>query len=522
MPRDCFRLRWAQASWAACLFLLGLASLGVLSVVGYCVVQRMAFPYELSTMEGCFADHARRVAAGKPIYAEPSAEFLALLYTPVSHYVAAFFMKLGADGFRAVRLTALLGIIGASLVGMWLAARTSRRSWMALMVPVLVAASYFDIDAYYDVGRPDNLMTLFYVLSVAALTLRSERLALVVFVLAALGLVYTKHSAAIMLVVLFPGVLLVRRALAVECAILLAAASAALFWWIDRATEGWFKTYVVEQTAGHSVTNEGLLRSINMDFLGSFALITATTVGSAGVLLMARIRRRRSNEGRSGRADETGRSFVLLLWGTVAAAVYSAASRWNVGGAANVLAPYAVMGAILLPVAVARAADGAGSVPRQALAWRVGLLVMLVAVLGGFAPVQMHVPTSSHVALWHGFRATLAAYGPPERIWVLRHGSAFGAGVDDPMGIHASAIADYLGGYFGPRRQTDWPADIVRRVQDRYYAAIVVGQVPLPDVDRLLERYYEPDPAQLEPFSLPCFSGWYKGPERVWIPRRRY
>ena len=83
-PRT-FRLRLRYASWLCCLGVLGVASLCVVGLVAFCVAVRLAYPFELSQMEGCFVDHARRAAAGKPIYGPPSAEFVALLYTPASH-----------------------------------------------------------------------------------------------------------------------------------------------------------------------------------------------------------------------------------------------------------------------------------------------------------------------------------------------------------------------------------------------------------------------------------------------------
>jgi hypothetical protein len=481
----------------------------MLGLVGICVARRWPYPFELSWMEGCLVDHARRAASGKPLYGPPSCEFIPLLYAPISHYVASWFIRAGLDGFLAVRAVSILGILGAILVGMWLVARATRHQLICLLVPALVASTYFDVDTNYDIGRPDNLMVFFFVLAVGALSLRSLRVALPMFLIAALGAIYTKQSAVILIAVLLMGLLLIRWQLAVLGALTLPVTVGVVFACFQQETRGWFYVYTVELPSHHGLTHTGLVNALSDDFLGSFILTTTAVILSVVVVTVTRSRSNLPPDPRCQR-------FRLLLIATIAAATYSALSRWNIGGAANVLVPYAVMGSLFLPVAVASAAEQLGNPVRRAIGWRLGMLVLCFAVAGGLRDFRKYLPTPQDEINWRRFQMGLARYGPPERIWVLCHGAALGAGVSDPMRPHLAAMSDYVGGAFGTMTGRKLPEDLFRLVRQRYFHAIVVLE-DYPPIWKWLETYYEPDDSP--PVTLPLFSTLRLGSERILVPK---
>ena len=269
-PQPRFRLRFRRASWLLCLAVLGMVSALVVGVVLFCVVRRAVYPFELSWMEGCFVDHARRVAAGEALYAPASAEFISLPYTPIVHFVAAWLMRMGVGGFLATRLVSILSVLVAALVGMWLATRATRHKLMCLLVPVLIAARYFDVDGYYDVARPDNLVALFSVLALAALTLRSAFLAVPLFVLFATGAIFTKQSSFVLFAVLLVGLSFVRWRVALVSSIALSAVVAEAFVWVNSATGGWFRVFILDIPSRHYVSHRALAHSLVCDFLGDF------------------------------------------------------------------------------------------------------------------------------------------------------------------------------------------------------------------------------------------------------------
>lgn len=463
-------------------------------------------------MEGCVVDHARRISAGMPLYAEPSADFIPLLYTPLSYYVTSLFIGLGS--FTAARLVSILSVTGAILTTTFLAGRAAPTRWMSVWVVPLVLATYFAVDGQYDVARADNLLVLLASLSVLALNLKSARAAVAAFVPLATAAVYTKQSALIFFVVLLAATLLVRRRVALLAGPLWAAAVAAIFAWANLATDGWFRIYTWDLPGHIGFSAASLWRSLREDFFGDLLLPTLGLIAGAGALF---VRRRDGREPRPAR----DRGFRLLLAAAVGAAVYSAASRWSIGGARNVLILYAVLGSAFLPVSLARIGESIGS-ERRWLARRATLLVLAVAMLAPLDSPRSYLPTEAGRAVWARFHAALSQYGSADDVWVVAHGAGAGAGDSAPTRPHLSTMMNFLGagsGRWGSPTGHQLPADLLQRIERREFAAIVVL-----DWDRLTQAliasHYRPDPLR-EPFELPEYTGWQPGPERVWIPRDR-
>lgn len=495
-----------------CVGALAVTSLSVLCLVAVCVAQRFAYPFELSWMEGCIVDHARRAAAGRPIHGPPSSEFIALLYTPLSHYVASWFIRAGMEGFVAVRALSILGITGAGLIGMWLASRATQHKWIGLLVPVLIASTYFDVNAYYDVGRPDNLLAFFCVLAVTALSLRTTARALPLFVIAALGALFTKQSSVIFIAALLAGLFVVRRRLAVLAGVALATVGGAMAIHLQKATDGWLYVYTVELPSSLGWNPLGLVESLATDFFGSFALPTTAVILTAAVAMVTRSRSRRA-------LDSRQRTFRVLLIGTVAAGIFSATSRATVGGAENALIPYAVMGSVFFPVAVVTVVERFGDVMQRAVGWHLGLLVLAIAAAGGLADPSGYIPTKQDEVRWRRFRTELTRYGPPQRLWVPCHGAALGAGDDAPMRPHLITITNYIGRDFSTEGERKLPEDLTALIEEQYFRAVVMRKYRR-GLQKLIKRYYKPDDSA-PVFVLPVFSGWHPGPERIWIPRGR-
>ncbi len=509
-PRLGRRLR--RISWLVCLGLLAATSLWELKVVGFCVSHRLRYPFELSWMEGALVDHARRLAAGGSIYAPPSAEFVPLLYTPVSHHVASWLIRAGVDGFRATRLVSILSLVGATGVGMWLVTRATRHKLMSLLVPVLVAGTYFDVDAYYDVARPDNLMVLFCMLAVAALTASSAMIATPLFVIFASLAIFAKQPAAVFVAALLLGLATIRPRLALFGGLILLLVVATAFTWMDRTTEGWFHVYTVELPSYHGFIEGGLMKSLIDDLHGRFPAFTY-------VMLLSLVAVAWLRSGPRDPRDPRRRTFLVLLIALVGATPFTVLSRWHHGGAANVLALYAVLGAALLPAAVARAADALGPPVRRALGWRIAMLLLSVVVamkIGGMEQIDRHVPTEYDARVWRRFRADLAEYGPPRRVWVPFHGAAVGALPGDPARPHATAIWDYIGGVYGIPTGRRLPNDLVNLIEERFFNVIVFKDRDTL-IERLIQPAYRPATGQ-DAVDLPTFSGWSLGRESFWVP----
>lgn len=493
-----------------CLAVSSAIGLGVVALVVFCVSRRFGHPYELYWMEGCVVDHARRIAAGLPLYAEPSADFIPLLYTPLSYHVTALLLDLGS--FAAARLVSILSVAGAILTCTYLAARALPARWMSVWVTPLVMATYFAVDGQYDVARADNLLVLLVALSVLALTLRNARIAVAAFVPLATAAVFTKQSVLIFFVVLLASAVVVRRRVALPAALLWAAAVAAIFAWANWVTDGWFRIFTWDLPGHIGFSEATLWRSVREDFFGNLLLPTLGLLAGLVTLIMP-------SRSRDESAVQRDRDFRLLLAAAGGAAIYSAASRWSIGGARNVLILYAVLGSAFLPVSLAGIVERIGS-KRRWLARRVTLLILAVAMLLPLESPASYIPTDAGRAAWARFHTMLAQYGRADQVWVVAHGAGAGGDESAPTRPHLSTMMNYLGagsGRWGGPTGHQLPADLMRRIEGREFAAIVVL-----DWDRLTQAliapYYRPDPLQ-EPFELPEYTGWHPGPERVWIPR---
>jgi hypothetical protein len=494
-----------------CLILLILVSAVVVGLVAWTISSRLSYPFELSKMEGGIVDHARRVARGEPVYSPPSAEFIPFLYAPLSHFAAGGLVALGIDGFLAARLVSLTGFALAVGIGIWLVARGTTQAWLWAIVPVLVAARYFDVEGFYDQARPDNLMSGWFMVAVAALTLRRTAVIVPLFVLAAALAFWTKQSALLLLFALLAGYALLNWRTAVLCAVPAFSSIAISFPLYSWMNDGWPWIYTMEAPSYHSLDHGGVLRSLGTDMLGSFAIASlAAGLGAASLLLT----RTRPGPG----ASDLERTRFMVVVAAVAAGGFAVASRWQPISVRNVLVVFAIASSVALPVVVAWGIEQLGSQERRRTAWNLGMLIFCAAIVGGIRNPASFVPTAEAVDQWRDFRRAAATYGPPERVWVSLHGSAYGAAAGDVMHLHSGALYDYVGGHFGEPTGYPMPEDLVQRIERQYYDAILVADWD-ERVEALIGDRYAPDPAG-EPIRIPAYSGYGAALERFWIPRR--
>lgn len=494
-----------------CLVILIVLSAMVVGLVSWIIISRLSYPFELSKMEGGIVDHARRAARGEPIYPPPSADFVPFLYAPLSHYAAGGLIALGLEGFMAARLVSLIGISLAVGIGMWLVARSTSQRWLWAMVPVLVAARYFDVEGFFDQARPDNLMSAFIMIAVAALTLRRRRWIIPLFVAAAVLAFWTKQSALVLLVGLLVGYALMNWRTAIMCAVPSFGLIAISFFLYNHMYDGWPWIYTIDAPSYHTLDHGRLLRALATDLLGSFAIPSlAAGLAAAGLLLS----RSRPQPG----ATDLERTRFMIVVAAVAAGGFAAASRWQPISVRNVLVVFAVASSVALPVVVAWGIEQLRSEKRRGMAWNLALLTFCAAIAGGIRNPASYVPTAEAVAQWRDFRDAAAAYGPRQRVWVSLHGSAFGSGVDDPMHVHIGALFDYAGGRFGEPTGHTIPDDLLERIESQYYEAILVADWDERLQDMLGGRY-QPDPAG-NAVRIPAFSGYGAAREQFWIPVR--
>ncbi len=478
----------------------------------WCAGARLAYPFELSKWEGLFADHARWAAAGRPTYLAPSAEFVPFLYMPLAHHVAGWLVSAGQSGFLATRLVSLVGVVGATAIAMALARRAAARPHLCWLVPLLVAARYFDVECFYDQARPDNLMTLFLLAATFALALPSARIAVVLFALAGTLAFFSKQSALFFLATLLALQLLVRWRVALAAGGLLAAIAAPLFFWLDAQSGGWLETYTFTIPANHWIDWHGLAALSASEFLVSFAVVTLLLAAASFVLVRAVVRRA------PARRDARELAWHAALSGALGGALFSFASSSQPLAVRNVYVIFAIASAPFVLLALERAINGFLPRARQPAGWTAAWFLLALNGALGLRDPRPFRPTTTDAQVWRDLAAKLATLGPPERTWVTLHAGSWGCRRGDPFHLHLGALSDLMGGYFGAASGIAIPADLAQRITERWYTAIVIGDWD-PRIKPLIADHYEPAP-DLAPIRLPMLSGYPAGKSVIWVPKK--
>ncbi|MBI5609762.1 MAG: DUF2029 domain-containing protein [Deltaproteobacteria bacterium] len=144
-------LHWAPWLLAAAAVLGGLA-------VALATGQVVQVPYPIETMENGMAEMAVRAAAGLPMYAEPSLDYIAMPYGPLGPRVASWLLGGSVAPLQAMRAVNAGGMAVAVVV-VYLLART----WQLPRPLALVAAAWPLLAGemtgnFFGVGKSDGLM----------------------------------------------------------------------------------------------------------------------------------------------------------------------------------------------------------------------------------------------------------------------------------------------------------------------------------------------------------------------------
>jgi len=231
------------------LYRICLIAPAVAALAGFLFVamSRVGFPFALEWMESGTYLHVKQVLAGKPLYAAPSYEFIAMMYPPLYYYVAAPLASLTDNILLSMRLVS----IGSSLAAFALLygvgrARGLPRSLSFLAVG-FAAAAYKATGFWFDIGRVDMLFLALLLLAYLLVTIGPGREVLVGIAAGlALAVAFTAKQQA---VVAYPFLVLVLLLEQRRQKALVFGVSAALMMGLfvvasNVSTGGWFQFYL--------------------------------------------------------------------------------------------------------------------------------------------------------------------------------------------------------------------------------------------------------------------------------------
>jgi len=220
---------------------------------------RISYPFELEWVEGTMVDHVQRVLEGKPLYVQPSVDFVPAIYPPLYYYASAAVATITEFGFIPLRLVSLLSALGCLALLYSFVRRDTGSRFAGLMAAGLFAATYRLSGAWLDIGRVDSL---FLVLLLAALWILRFYHTRFGYVLSAVLLVLSFLTKQTALLVAIPIILFGIRTRReggwyfVVTFVALAGLSVLL---LNLASNGWFTFYAFEVPAGHNIIPERIL-----------------------------------------------------------------------------------------------------------------------------------------------------------------------------------------------------------------------------------------------------------------------
>lgn len=156
---------------------------------------RMPYPLELDCIEGVMMDHVARLAAGQPIYVEPTLHYIPLAYMPLFATVSSLLARIWGPEFWEPRAVAFGASILLSILMAIVVFAETKRPTLAIAAPGIFLMGFSFNGAAYDIARPDSLMLLFTFSGLATLRFtRGLGGAIGAAVLLALGFFTKQHS----------------------------------------------------------------------------------------------------------------------------------------------------------------------------------------------------------------------------------------------------------------------------------------------------------------------------------------
>lgn len=230
-----------------------LLALWAIATYAWVVAQRIRYPYDLEWMESGMLCHALRLFQGQPIYAAPSVEFVPHLYTPLYPLVVAGLAHLFGDvSYVLARAVSISAFAGAVLLAAWWARREGG-SWLAAIIALaLPLACFADTGGFYDLARSDSLQLFLTVAGAfVAFYARGRHADMVLAAVLLVAAFFAKQTAAPCIAFVGLGLLPSRRPSVLTLAIAGCGLFALCVWISNRASDGWFWTYIFRLHQSH-------------------------------------------------------------------------------------------------------------------------------------------------------------------------------------------------------------------------------------------------------------------------------
>jgi hypothetical protein len=498
------------------------------------VAARFSYPYDLEWMEGGMLAHAARIASGEGIYVPPSLDFIPYLYTPLYPALLAAVGTVTGLTYQLGRAVSVLAMLGFAAVAVRTvcsaaagapAARPAAR-FAALAALGWYAATYPWLEGWYDIVRADSLFLAMVVSAWAGLVAVTDRRRApvagrrrhleVAGLAALLALSFFCKQTGVLCVAAGGALLLWRdwRRLPVYVAVS-GFVGLGGTWLLQRATGGWFWTYIYEVHQVHDFSRDRFRRSFAYILL-HFPVMSALIALGTGAALLVRLRR----------GHWLPQTAALLGWlplyaASVVAGALGWATQWaHFNAYLLAMATGAITAAAALPALVAciAASSPAGTHAGGMLAWlrthaaQLAGLTAALAVAVQLATVRWRphhfIPTAADRTagdrLIERLRRTEGEVLIPYHPWYARLAGK-------RTYVHRMGVLDVT---YGGR----WPvAGLSEALRQGRFALVLLDRAPGPEFAALHDGYRLDEllPAGERPR---LFTGAKVEPSQIWVP----
>ncbi len=232
----------------------------------YIVSFRIGYPFSLDWLEGDSFVQVHRILTGKPLYAQPSFEYVAVMYPPLYYYVSAVISHLIGFSFFPLRLVSFVSSLGCIATIYLICRREGTGLVPAITAGALFTATYQLSGAWFDVGRVDMLSVFLILMSVYLLRLQAFTAQIgagFVFALACL----TKQMHLITLLCLCIYMVVFERGKSLGFVLSSLASLTVAFLLLNQIYSGWFGFFVLKLASGS----------------GEYLLITPSTLAQTAI-----------------------------------------------------------------------------------------------------------------------------------------------------------------------------------------------------------------------------------------------
>ena len=219
----------------------------------FIAVSRMGYMFTLEWLEGASLIQVHRLLAGQPLYAQPTFDYVPLIYSPLYFYVSALFARILGFGFLPLRLVSFLATLACLALVYLIVKKYTSNQYASLMAAGSFLALYKISDTWFDLARVDMLAVFLTLLAVYLVQAGSGvSLALAGIAVSLASLTKQTYWILVLPVLAYAVFLHGKNALIMAGAALLVSLGAHLL--LDRLYQGWYSFFVYSAGFGQGTS----------------------------------------------------------------------------------------------------------------------------------------------------------------------------------------------------------------------------------------------------------------------------